>query len=275
MKLTVSVDVKGRRAYLVEIRALASGDTYNPLVVEFPRDSSVEPNVSRLRLVLKKAEDGADVAVVSSFEEVPLHRLKFRSSLSLTTDLVKAWYDEWAEGSVNVETRGWIEILDDDAVYAACPVPVILRDFTYDPSGGATVGPRGPEGPQGPRGDTGPQGEKGDPGEKGDKGDTGDTGPQGEKGDKGDQGPIGETGSRGPAGERGEQGPEGPQGPQGPAGESCVHVGKTTPFDESKTVWINPEGTTSPVPFPLEVEQDGKKYRLSISSDLKVTVEEV
>jgi hypothetical protein len=157
--------------------------------------------------------------------------------------------------------------------------PFEYADFTEEQLA-ALKGEKGDKGDKGDTGAQGEKGEKGDTGEKGDKGDKGEDGTvtfealteeqkaslkgdpftfedftesqlallKGEKGDKGDkgaqgiQGEKGIQGDRGEKGDRGERGLQGEQGLKGETGDSGVYVGVVEPTDDSKLVWINPNG---------------------------------
>lgn len=60
----------------------------------------------------------------------------------------------------------------------------------------------------------------------------------------------GQRGPQGPQGEPGPQGPTGEIGAMGPTGDCGVYVGTTQPTDPDVYVWINPEGSETPVIGP-------------------------
>lgn len=130
MKLTVAIDPVDRVASLQELHALAAGDTYNPLVLDFSRMSEADVAAidtgSLSVVVYRSASDRTVVANANMFSEPPGKKSLRTAVLLLNQQAMKDWFAS-AGGS---RTTCYVEVGDAGATYAANDVPIILRDFT-------------------------------------------------------------------------------------------------------------------------------------------------
>ena len=130
MTLTFRIDATDRTVVMRELHALAAGEVYNPLVLDFSSFLAADVaavDVGSLVLRLKRP-DGVDVASVPMFSKV--RRDEMRGVLNLAVKALADWYSEDADGGVRRVERAILEIEDVNRVYVSCPVPIVLRDFT-------------------------------------------------------------------------------------------------------------------------------------------------
>lgn len=130
MTLTLRIDATDRTVVMRELHALAAGEVYDPLVLDFssfPTADVAAVDAGSLVLRLKRP-DGADVASVPMFSKA--RRAEMRGVLNLAVKALSDWYSEDADGGVRRVERAVLEIADANRVYVSCPVPVVLRDFT-------------------------------------------------------------------------------------------------------------------------------------------------
>ena len=131
MTLTLKIDGAGRGATLKELHALAVGDLYNPLVLDFSSlgaEGAWQVDFATLSLRLMRGAAGAVVASVPMFSRVSGHWAEARAVLLLSNDQLDGWFAEAASGGDDaVRAVAWLEVSDASRTYAACDVPILLR----------------------------------------------------------------------------------------------------------------------------------------------------
>lgn len=134
MKLTVDINFADRTASLAERHSLAAGDTYNPLVLELSRLTEAElasVDTGTLSLVLYRSQADRTVVASANMFSVPTGKKSLRTAaLLLNQQSMKDWFA--AEGGR--QTTCYLEVSDSETLYAACDIPIILRDFTVGSS---------------------------------------------------------------------------------------------------------------------------------------------
>lgn len=134
MKLTVEINLADQLAVLQEKHSLTAGDTYNPLVLDFSRLTEAElaaVDTGSLSLVLYRSEsDRIEIASTNQFA-VPTGKVKYRTAvLLLNQQPMKDWFASAGGGRKTC----YLELCDGETTYAACEVPIILRDFAVGSS---------------------------------------------------------------------------------------------------------------------------------------------
>ena len=161
MTLTILIDAATRAARLREVDALAAGDLYDPLYLDgvpgadlgtlsvaLYRDATMARLVALASAAGESSDDvpghsGPDGAPASpsGFRPVPGHRRVAAGAMSMGSAAMEDWFlaatplgesSDSSEGSGDpersVRTDGWLVVADASRTWAACRVPVVLRD---------------------------------------------------------------------------------------------------------------------------------------------------